>query len=71
MARPLRLEYPGAIYHVTARGNARRAIFRSDPDRFRFLDKLSALRELHRVEVYAFALMTNHYCSRSRYRLLV
>ena len=61
MARPLRLEYPGAIYHVTARGNARRAIFRSDPDRFRFLDKLSALRELHRVEVYAFALMTNHY----------
>jgi REP element-mobilizing transposase RayT len=61
MARPLRLEYPGAIYHVTARGNERRAIFRSDADRRRFVSKLLELREFHGVEVYAFTLMTNHY----------
>jgi putative transposase len=60
MARPLRLEYPGAIYHVTARGNERRAIFRSDTDRRRFVRKLSELRELHGLDVYAFMLMTNH-----------
>ena len=61
MARPLRVEYPGAIYHVTARGNERGAIFRSDADRSRFLTKLRDLREAHHVDVYAFAQMTNHY----------
>ena len=61
MARPLRLEYPGAIYHVTARGNERRAIFRGDGDRERFLLKLGELVVLHHVDVYAFALMGNHY----------
>jgi hypothetical protein len=40
MARPLRIEYPGAFYHVTARGNERRAIFRDDRDRERFLSYL-------------------------------
>ena len=38
MARPLRLEYPGALYHVTARGNARQAIYADDIDRQAFLD---------------------------------
>jgi len=33
MARPLRIEYPGAVYHVTARGNARQPVFRDEPDR--------------------------------------
>ncbi|MBT4821690.1 MAG: hypothetical protein HON70_38640, partial [Lentisphaerae bacterium] len=61
MARPLRIEYPGAIYHVTARGNERRAIFRSATDRGRFLEKLRDLCEVHRIEVHAYALMTNHY----------
>ena len=61
MARPLRIEYPGAIYHVTARGNERRAIFRSDTDRRRFLGKLCDLSEAQGLEVYAFALMTDHY----------
>jgi REP element-mobilizing transposase RayT len=37
MARPLRVEFPGAIYHVTARGNERREIFRDDEDRHTFL----------------------------------
>ena len=61
MARPLRIEYPGAIYHVTARGNERRPIFRSDADRCRFLRKLNDLRKVHHVDVYAYTLMTNHY----------
>ena len=42
MARPFRYQYAGAIYHITARGNERRAIFRDDHDRLRFLDKLHA-----------------------------
>ena len=37
MARPLRIEYPGAIYHVTSRGNVRKAIYRDDEDRELFL----------------------------------
>ena len=41
MARPLRVEYQGAIYHVTIRGNDRRNIFRDDRDRQRFLDRLA------------------------------
>jgi hypothetical protein len=40
MARPLRIEYPGALYHITARGNARQGIYQDDQDRQRFLDLL-------------------------------
>jgi hypothetical protein len=38
MARPLRIEFPGAVYHVTSRGNARQTIFIDDEDRGQFLD---------------------------------
>ena len=37
MARPLRIQYPGAVYHVTCRGNERKALFQDDVDRHRFL----------------------------------
>ncbi len=40
MARPLRLEFPGAVYHLTARGNERKNVFRSDTDRDYFLSVL-------------------------------
>jgi hypothetical protein len=40
MARPLRLEYPGAVWHLTARGNERKPIFRSARDYLRFLELL-------------------------------
>ena len=40
MARPLRIEFPGAVYHITSRGNERKAIFRDDQDRKIFLDTL-------------------------------
>jgi len=43
MARPLRIEHPGGWYHVTARGNERRAIFRDDRDRAHFLELLESM----------------------------
>jgi REP element-mobilizing transposase RayT len=61
MARHLRLEYEGAIYHITARGNERSDIFRDDGDKKKFLEKLEELVEVHHVRVYAYVVMTNHY----------
>jgi len=43
MARPLRIEFPGAVYHVTSRGNERKAIFRNDHDRKMFLYTLAGV----------------------------
>ena len=60
MARPLRVEYEGAIYHVTIRGNGRRNIFLDDRDRQRFLDRLADCVEAHEVRLYMFCLMPNH-----------
>jgi putative transposase len=61
LARPLRLEYPGAIWHVTQRGNERKDIYRSDLDRRRFLELLVRSIEIYQWIVHAFVLMTNHY----------
>lgn len=61
MARPLRLEHPGAIWHVTSRGNERRPIYRSDRDRSTFLDLLGDTVQHHHWTLHAYVLMTNHY----------
>ena len=61
MARPLRLLYPGACYHVTARGNERKPIFRDDTDRRRFLERLAAVVARYRLVLHAYVLMRNHY----------
>ena len=61
MARPLRIEFPGAVYHVTSRGNARAPIFRGDADRYLFLDTLGDVVEQHGWLCHAYCLMTNHY----------
>ena len=61
MARPLRLEFSGACYHVTARGNRREAIFRDDSDRLRFIDLLAKEVGQQGWILYAFCLMDNHY----------
>lgn len=61
MARHVRIEYPGALYHVTARGNDRRAIFETDEDRRRLLAVLTEGMERHEVHLYAYVLLTNHY----------
>jgi REP element-mobilizing transposase RayT len=61
MARPLRIEIPGALYHVTARGNARAPICLSDSDRLLFLDLLGNAIEEHGWIYHSFCLMPNHY----------
>lgn len=61
MARPLRIEYPGAIYHVTSRGNARLAIYEDDQDRFSFLKALESTVERYHWLCHAYCLMDNHY----------
>ena len=61
MARPLRLELPGGIYHVTARGNERRWIFRDDADRLAFLDVLARVLDRFGWLCLAYCLMGNHY----------
>lgn len=61
MARPLRIEFAGALYHVTSRGNERRPIFRSDRDRRTFLSLLEQAAKRFRWSVTAFVLMTNHF----------
>jgi REP element-mobilizing transposase RayT len=60
MARPLRLEYPGAVYHVIARGNERRAVFREDRDWELYLERLAHYQKRFGFRVYAYCLMTNH-----------
>ena len=60
MARPVRIEYPGAVYHVVCRGNNRQAIFRDDHDRKRYLEKLSLYCEDKDVELLCYCLLTNH-----------
>ena len=61
MARPLRIEYPGAYYHVTSRGNERKAIFRDDQDRETFLDLLKRAVEEFQLQLHCYVLMINHY----------
>jgi REP element-mobilizing transposase RayT len=60
MARPLRIEFPGALYHLMSRGNERRAIFRDETDRQRRLDWLQRTVETYGWRLHAFVLMTNH-----------
>ena len=61
MARPLRLEYPGAIYHITARGNDGRGIYEDHDDRWDFLGRLKKVTAQRGWIVLAFCLMGNHY----------
>ena len=61
MSRPLRLEFPGAIWHVTSRGNERRDIYRDDRDRRSFLALLAAVVAQRRWILHAYVLMRNHY----------
>jgi len=61
MARPLRIEYPGAVYHVTSRGNARQDIVRGDEDRATFLALLAHVVDRFGWFCHAYCLMDNHY----------
>jgi len=61
MARPLRIEYPGAVYHVTSRGNARNKIFNDDQDREILLSVLGEVVKRYNWLCHAYCLMDNHY----------
>ena len=61
MARSLRIEYPGAFYHVINRGNAREKVFVSDRDREKFLEYLHAASDRFSLIVHTYCLMDNHY----------
>ena len=61
MARPLRIEFDGAVYHVTSRGNDRKAIFKDDSDRELFLKTLAQVTKRFHWICYAYCLMNNHY----------
>ena len=61
MPRHLRVEFSGAIYHITIRGNARQDIFTGDRDRERFLQRLIESVQTYGIRLYLFCLMSNHY----------
>jgi len=61
MARPLRMDYPDTFYHILARGNERKEIFRDEKDYLRFLDTLGKMVERFKLEVHAYVLMKNHF----------
>jgi REP-associated tyrosine transposase len=61
MARPLRLEFAGALYHVTSRGDGRETIFRADGDRQVFFDVLAGVWGRFNWVIHAYCLMANHY----------
>ena len=61
MTRPLRIEYPEAVYHVTSRGNAREKIFKDDQDREKILEVLDSVVKRYNWLCHAYCLMGNHY----------
>ncbi len=61
MARPLRVEYPGAVYHLMGRGNHGEAVFAEEPDAGRFLTALAETAERFALLVHAYCLMRTHY----------
>ena len=61
MTRPLRVLYPGAVYHVTARGNERRRIFRDSADYREFLKQLALVVDRYGFLCHGYCLMGNHY----------
>jgi len=61
MSRPLRIEYPGAVYHITSRGNEKKIVFKDDHDRENFLGTLQHVNKRYHWICHAYCLMDNHY----------
>jgi len=61
MARPLRIEFPGALYHITSRGNARQTIFLDEEDFTDFLTILGQVTRRYHFLLHSYCLMHNHY----------
>ena len=60
MPRPLRIEFPGACYHVMFRGNARMPVFREDADKELLVDRMAHFASLFRIRIRAYCVMVNH-----------
>jgi putative transposase len=61
MGRPIRIEYPGALYHVTSRGNEKKEIFREDRDKQKFLEILNEYHDRFGILIHSYVLLDNHY----------
>src|SRR3990167_5084236 len=61
MARPIRIEYPGALYHITSRGNEQKSIYVNDSDRRYFIALLEQTLKRFNWICYSYCLMDNHY----------
>ena len=61
MGRPIRIEYPGALYHITSRGNERKTIFLDEADRRKFLSLLGEYHDRYGIVLHTYVLMDNHY----------
>ena len=61
MARQLRIEFKGALYHILSRGNAQQNIFLSDDDHKTFLNILEEISDRFDIDIFAYVLMSNHY----------
>jgi REP element-mobilizing transposase RayT len=61
MARPLRVEYPGAYYHVINRGNNQEKIFKNDRDKEKFLEYLAKANQRFSIIIHTYCLMSNHF----------
>ena len=68
MARPWRIEYEGALYHVFSRGNNQQDIFLTDDDRHLFLDTIGQISERFDTEIFAYVLMDNHYLCKALHK---
>ncbi|MBW2609865.1 MAG: transposase [Deltaproteobacteria bacterium] len=61
MSRPLRINYPGAFYHITSRGNERKPVFKSKKDREKFLEYLESATLRYDAVIHVYCLLDNHY----------
>lgn len=61
MGRPLRIQYPGALYHITSRGNEKKKIYLDDTDRIKFLEILREYHVRYGILIHSYVLMDNHY----------
>ena len=61
MSRPLRIEYPGALYHVTTRGNNGQIVFKDDSSRELFISVLKSIKNRYGLIIHSYCLMDNHY----------
>ena len=61
MTRPLRIQYPGAWYHIMNRGKNGESIFLEDADRITFIDLLKETASMWNMKIVAYCLMSNHY----------